>query len=303
MDEHVGGDPVGRRKYVRCSLRWLAGQLKSVSAMTVRRLLKAMGFSLRANVKRLSGPPHPDRDRQFRYLQRQKREFLKAGQPVISVDTKNTELVGNFKNRGVLWRQQGDEVSAYDFPGDAECRAIPYGIYDVLHKQGHISVGISADTPQFAVRSIREWWKHTGTKRYPKATKLLITADSGGSNGHRPRLWKRELQRWADADGLAITVNHYPRGASKWNDVEHRLFGPITINWAGQPLRSLDLMLNAIRGTTNEGGLRVTARLDRRTYPKKIKVPNDEMKQLNLHRHNPCPDWNYTIKPRSNSGK
>ena len=303
MNDHVGGDPVGRRKYVRCSLRWLAGELKSVSPMTVRRLLKAMGFSLRANVKRLSGPPHPDRDRQFRYIQRQKRKFIKTGQPVISVDTKNTELIGNFKNRGALWGQEADAVSVYDFPGDAECRAIPYGIYDVPHRRGHVSVGTSADTPQFAVRSIREWWKHTGSKQHPDAKELLITADSGGSNGHRPRLWKRELQRWADEDRLAITVAHYPRGASKWNDIEHRLFGPISINWAGQPLRSLDMMLHAIRGTTNEGGLRVTARRDRRIYQKKIKVPDKEMKQLNLHRHKTCPDWNYTIKPRTKTGK
>jgi hypothetical protein len=303
VDEHVGGDPTGKRKYVRCSLRWLAGELKSVSAMTVRRLLKTMGFSLKANVKRLSGPPHPDRDRQFRYIQSQKRKFLKARQPVISVDTKNTELIGNFKNRGTLWRRKPDEVSAYDFPGDAECRAVPYGIYDVLQKRGHVVVGTSADTPEFAVRSIRQWWTHTGSKQYPGAEQLLITADSGGSNGHRPRLWKRELQRWADDDGIAITVTHYPRGASKWNEVEHRMFGPITDNWTGQPLRSLDLMLNAIRGTTNEGGLRVTARLDRRVYHKKIKVPDKEMKQLNLQRHKTCPDWNYTIKPRTKSGK
>jgi len=299
VDDHVGGDPVGKRKYVRCSLRWVAGELKSVSPMTVRRLLKAMGFSLRANVKRLSGPPHPDRDCQFRHIQRQKRKFLKAGQPVISVDTKNTELIGNFKNSGTLWAKEADEVSVYDFPSDAECRAIPYGIYDVRHKRGHVSVGTSADTSQFAVRSIREWWNQTGTKQYPGAKELLITADSGGSNGHRPRLWKRELQRWADEDGLTITVAHYPRGASKWNDIEHRLFGPITNNWAGQPLRSLDLMLNAIRGTTNQGGLRVTARLDRSIYQKKIKVSDKEMNQLNLQRHKTCPDWNYTIKPRT----
>lgn len=267
--------------------------------MTVRRLLKGLGYSLRANVKRLSGPPHPDRDRQFRYIQRQKRKFRKAGQPVVSVDTKNTELIGNFKNQGTLWRQEVDEVSAYDFPSDAECRAIPYGVYDVAHRQGHVSVGTSSDTPQFAVRSIRDWWKRSGATRYPDAKELLITADSGGSNGHRPRLWKRELQRWADEDGLTITVTHYPRGASKWNDIEHRMFGPITTNWAGQPLRSLDLMLHAIRGTTNDGGLKVTARLDRRLYPKKIKVPDKEMKQLNLHRHKTCPDWNYTIKPRA----
>jgi len=271
--------------------------------MTARRLLKGMGYSLRANVKRLSGPPHPDRDRQFRYIQRQKRKFLKAGQPVISVDTKNTELIGNFKNHGSLWLRRAKEVSTYDFPGDAECRAIPYGIYDIPHKRGHVSVGTSADTPQFAVYSIRQWWKHTGLNCYPKAKELLITGDSGGSNGHRPRLWKRELQRWADEEKITITVAHYPRGASKWNDIEHRLFGPITNNWAGQPLRSLDLMLQAIRGTTNKGGLRVTARLDRRTYQKKLKVSDKEMKQLNLHRHKTCPDWNYTIKPRENSGK
>ncbi len=293
---------MGKRKYVRCSLRWLARQVKA-SPMTVRRLLKGMGFSLKANVKRLSGPPHPDRDRQFRYIQRQKKRFFKAGQPVISVDAKNSELIGDFKNPGTCWGQQADEVSAYDFPSDAECRAVPYGVYDVACKQGHIAVGTSANTPQFAVRSIRQWWRQTGMKKYPHAKELLITADSGGSNGHRPRLWKRELQRWADEDGLAITVTHYPRGASKWNDIEHRLFGPITNNWAGQPLRSLGLMLNAIRGTTNQGGLRVTARLDRRIYQKKIKVPDKEMKQLNLQRHKMCPDWNYTIKPRTDVGK
>ena len=298
VDEHTGGDPLGKRKYARCSLRWLARQLKTVSHTTVGRLLRKLGYSLRANVKRLSGPPHPDRDRQFRYLRRKKRAFLKAGLPVVSVDTKNTELIGNFRNKGTLWRREADEVSAYDFPGDAECRAIPYGIYDVAENRGHVSVGTSADTSQFAVRSIRDWWKRAEPQRYAGATDLLITADSGGSNGCRPRLWKRELQRWADEDDLTITVCHYPRGASKWNDIEHRLFGPITHNWAGQPLRSLDLMLNAIRGTTTNRGLRVTARLDPRKYPKKIKVPDREMRELNLHRHTTCPDWNYTIRPR-----
>jgi hypothetical protein len=284
---------------VRCSLRWLADQLKVISHTTIGRLLRKLGYSLRANVKRLSGPPHPDRDRQFRYIQRQKRRFLRDGMPAISVDTKNTELIGDFRNQGRLWCDEPDEVSAYDFPGDAECRAIPYGIYDVARKRGHVCVGTSADTAQFAVRSIRSWWRRSGRRQYPKATEVLITADSGGSNGHLPRLWKRELQRWADEDGITITVCHYPRGASKWNDIEHRLFGPITNNWAGQPLRSLDLMLNAIRGTKNDGGLRVTAELDRRHYPKKIKVKDREMKELSLHRHTTCPKWNYTIKPRN----
>ena len=298
ISDHVGGDPTGKRKYVRCSLRSLAKQLKTLSHVTVGRLLRKLGYSLRANVKRLSGPPHPDRDRQFRYIQRQKRRFAKQGLPAISVDTKNTELIGNFKNDGRLWRDEADEVSAYDFPGDAECRAIPYGIYDMAQKRGHVCVGTSADTSQFAVRSIRSWWKRWGRQQYPNKTELLITADSGGSNGHRPRLWKRELQRWADEDGIAITVCHYPRGASKWNDIEHRLFGAISNNWAGQPLRSLDLMLHAIRGTTNAGGLRVTAELDHRKYQKKIKIKDQEMKELSLHRHATCPDWNYTIRPR-----
>ena len=298
VQEHCGGDPTGKQKYVRCSLRWIAKQLKTLSHTTAGRLLRKLGYSLRVNVKRLSGPPHPDRDRQFRYIQRQKRRFLRDGLPAISVDTKNTELIGNFKNKGRLWRQKPDEVSAYDFPGDAECRAIPYGIYDIARKRGHVCVGTSADTSQFAVRSIRSWWKRSGRKQYPDATELLITADSGGSNGYRPRLWKRELQQWADKDGLTITVCHYPRGASKWNDIEHRLFGPITNNWAGQPLRALDLMLGAIRGTQHEGGLRVTAELDHRQYPKKIKVNDREMKDLSLHRHTTCPNWNYTIKPR-----
>ena len=303
VKDQTGGDPTGKRKYVRCSLRWMARQLKTISHTTVGRLLREMKFSLRANVKRLSGPPHPDRDRQFRYIQRQKRRFLAADRPVISVDTKNTELIGNFKNQGRLWRQKPDEVSAYDFPGDAQCRAIPYGVYDVAANRGHVCVGTSADTSRFAVNSIRDWWNRDGRKRYPRAKELLISADGGGSNGYRPRLWKRELQRWADDDGLAITVCHYPRGASKWNAVEHRLFGPITNNWSGQPLRSLGLMLNAIRGTSNESGLRVTSRLDRRKYAKKIKVSNKEMQELELHRHAICPDWNYTIKPRPKSRK
>lgn len=298
IQEYSGGDPMGKRKYVRCSLRRLAERLKSVSHTTVGRLLREWGYSLRANVKRLSGPPHPHRDRQFRYIQRQKRRFLRDGLPAISVDTKNTELIGNFKNMGRLWRQEPDEVSVYDFPGDAKCRAIPYGIYDIVRKRGHVCVGTSADTSQFAVRSIRSWWKRWGRKQYPNTSELLITADSGGSNGHRPRLWKRELQQWADEDDLKITVCHYPRGASKWNDIEHRLFGPISNNWAGQPLRSLGLMLGAIRGTKHKGGLQVTAEFDHRHYPKKIKVNDQEMKLLSLHRHTTCPDWNYTIKPR-----
>ncbi len=268
----------------------------------MRRLLKKLGYSLRANVKRLSGPPHRDRDRQFRYMRRKQREFLKAGEPVISADAKNSELIGDFKNDGSRWCDAADEVNAYDFPSDAECRAIPYGVYDLAARRGRVNVGTSGNTGQFSVHSIRLWWKKDGRGRYPTATRLMIKVDGGGSNGWRPRLWKHELQHLADESGLAITVCHFPRGASKWNDVEHRLFGPISINWSGQPLRSLDLLLSAIRGTKNAAGLKVTAQLDRRHYPTKIKVSNDQMNELNIKRHKTCPNWNYTITPRHNPG-
>ena len=268
----------------------------------MRRLLKKLGYSLRANVKRLSGPPHPDRDRQFRYIRRKQREFLKAGEPVISADAKNSELIGNFKNDGSRWCDAADEVNAYDFPSDAECRAIPYGVYDLAARRGHVNVGISGNTGTFSVHSIRVWWRKEGRTRYPTAKRLMIKVDGGGSNGWRPRLWKRELQHFADESGLAITVCHFPRGASKWNDVEHRLFGPISINWSGKPLRSLDLMLSAIRGTKNAAGLKVTAQLDRRRYPTRIKISNKEMNELNIKRHKTCPNWNYTITPRTNLG-
>lgn len=224
--------------------------------------------------------------------------YQRNGAPVISVDTKNSELIGNFQNRGRRWCCQPDEVNAHDFPSDAKCRAIPYGIYDITLNRGHVCVGASADTSEFAVNSIRNWWLRFGRKQYPDQTHLLIEADSGGSNGCRPRLWKRELQGLADATGLTITVCHYPRGASKWNPADHRLFGPISRNWAGTPLRDLDTMLGYIRGTTTRTGLRVTARLDKRAYQKKIKVSDREMKQLNIHKTKSCPDWNYSIKPQ-----
>jgi hypothetical protein len=299
----TGGDPTGRRKYVRASLRTLSKRLKAVSHSTVRRLLDELGFSLRANVKRLSGPPHPDRDRQFRYIQRKQQEFLRAGEPVISADAKDNELIGNFKNDGVLWRDSDEEVNAYDFPSDAKYRATPYGIYDIAHHRGYVNVGTSSNTGAFAVHSIRTWWREDGRLRYPKATRLLIKVDGGSSNGWRPRLWKRELQTFADETKLEIAVCHFPRGASKWNDVEHRLFGPISINWAGQPLRTVHTLLAAIRGTSNAGGLKVRARLDPRRYPTKLKVTDREMKGLHLKRSTVCPNWNYTITPRTHLGK
>jgi hypothetical protein len=289
------------RKWVRGSLRHLSGLLRgrgvTLSRATVGRLLKGLGFSLRANEKRLTGPPHPDRDRQFRYIGRLRRRFLKAGLPVISVDAKKKELVGDFKNAGRTWRREADSVNAHDFPQDASHRAAPYGVYDLTHKRGYVAVGISADTAEFAVDAIASWWEECGSKSFPGAGKILILADAGGSNGYRNRLWKLRLQEHlVDRLGLCVTVCHYPSGASKWNPVEHRLFGPISVNWAGKPLRCLATLLGYIRGTVTATGLEVAAKLLGRTYATKIKVTKREMQTVRLIRHKVCPNWNYTLK-------
>lgn len=302
VKDETGGQPTGTRKMVRCSLATLAKKLDGrISPGTAGRLLRKLGFSSRVNVKRFTGPPHPDRDKQFRHIARQRKKFQRASMPTISVDTKKKELIGDFRNAGRKWGDQPEQVNAHDFPQDAECRAVPYGIYDTSRNEGHVCVGTSADTPQFAVRAIRQWWRSKGEKRYPNAKGILIEADAGGSNGCRPRLWKIELQRWANEDGLDITVCHYPRGASKWNPIEHRLFSPISRNWAGHPLRSLDVMLGFIRGVTTNGGLKVGAALDQRKYQKGMQISKHEMAALNIHRHKTCPDWNYTIKPQENT--
>lgn len=299
MEGETAGDPCSNRQWVRSTLRSLSARLdRRVSPPTVARLLRKQGLSPRVNVKRFTGPPHPDRDRQFGHIAEQRAAFTAAGAPVISVDTKKKELIGNFKNPGRRWCRQADAVNAHDFPQDAECRAVPYGIYDVRHNQGHVGVGTSADTPPFAVETIRNWWNCTGRHRYPGARHLLILADGGGSNGCRPRLWKLELQRWADESGLEITVCHYPQGTSKWNPIEHRLFSQISRTWAGYPLRNVGLMLGFIRGTVTQTGLKVAAVWNRKKYPTAIKVSNRQMKELNIHRHNTCPAWNYTIRPR-----
>ena len=282
---------------MRLSLRELGRRLQ-LACGTVRRLLGKAGFSLRVNVKRFTGPPHPDRDKQFRYLRCERKAFQCRGEPVISVDTKKKELVGEFKNHGRTWRRTAREVNAHDFPQDAQFRAAPYGIYDVTDNAGYVNVGMDGDTPQFAVDSIRSWWRRRGRWQYPGSQRLLIEADSGGSNGCRPRLWKYALQRWADEDGLTITVAHYPTGASKWNPVEHRLFGPISINWSGEPLDSLDKMLRLIRGTRTQTGLKVTASCTCKHYPLKVKVNQHDFSQLNICYHATCPSWNYTITPR-----
>ena len=295
---------MSEQKWLRSSLRSLSRRLKArghpASANTVRRLLKKQSYSLKANRKELTGAPHPDRDEQFCYIESQKQAFLAQGLPVISVDTKKKELIGAFKNAGRSWCQQAEKVNVHDFRQDALARAVPYGIYDLKHNRGSVFVGQSADTPEFAVDAITAWCRGEGQARFPDADQLLILADAGGSNGYRPRLWKQQLQaQLADALGLAVTVCHYPRGASKWNPIEHRLFGPISINWAGKPLRSLETMLAYMGGTATETGLKVKAFLLEGTYEKGIKVSDQQMRLLNLVPHETCPSWNYTIKPRT----
>jgi hypothetical protein len=288
-------------KYVRRSLQTLSDELAVLahpaSPTTVAGLLRYLNYNLHVNVKRLTGPPHPDRNRQFDYIQEMIAQFRAEGWPIVSVDTKKKELIGNFKNEGATWSPAGHEVNAHDFLTDAQCRAAPYGVYDVLANRGHVVVGTSADTPAFAVDAIARWWGRIGMKRYPEAGALLVLADSGGSNGCRPRLWKYRLQHLADRYGLVVTVCHYPTGASKWNPVEHRLFGPISTNWAGIPLRSPEVMLSCIRGTATQTGLRVTAEWRDRFYPKGVKVSRVEMSQLQMARHETCPRWNYSIAP------
>jgi len=291
------------RKFVRRSLRKLAADLRGwghcASHASVGALLRGEGYSPKANRKRYASTRHPDRDRQFRYIARQKKAFLTAGLPVISIDTKKKELIGNFHQRGRNWCHEAAAVNTHDFPSDASAQAVPNGIYLLNQNRGYVRVGLSANTAEFAVDTIVSWWQAEGRRDFPHATQLLVLADGGGSNGCRPRLWKARLQtRVADRFGLEVTVCHYPTGASHYNPVEHRLFGPISVNWAGTPLRSLPLLLACIRGTRTETGLRIKASLNRKQYQSKIKVSDQEMRSLNLERHRVCPTWNYTIRPR-----
>jgi hypothetical protein len=298
------GDPESLLLWTSRSVRHLGAQLRaqghSVHFTTVAKLLGLLGYSLQANVKTREGASHPDRDAQFEHINALAKAALGAGQPVISVDTKKKELVGDFKNAGREWRPTGEPelVRVHDFKDKQLGKAIPYGVYDIAANQGWVSVGIDHDTAQFAVNSIRSWWQHLGRRRYPHATRLQITADCGGSNGNRVRLWKLELQRLAEETGLEIAVCHFPPGTSKWNRIEHRLFSYITINWRGKPLHSLETIINLIAATNTSTGLEVYARLDEGAYPKKIRVPDDEIKAINLHGDAFHPEWNYTIKPK-----
>ena len=288
------------RKWCRSSLRYLSRQLgHPLSHTTVGRLLHQMDYGLKANVKRLSGPPHPDRDTQFVYLKAHKQAFLEAGWPVISVDTKKKELIGEFKNPGQRWCQTADRVNEHDFDEQALGKAVPYGIYDLARRHGYVYIGQSADTPEFAVEVIATWWREWGRPNYPTAGQLLVLADAGGSNAYRSWVFKQQLQdHLADQFGLAVTVCHYPTGASKWNPIEHRLFGPISLNWAGQPLRTFQTMLALIRGTANAAGLQVEAALIDKLFKTGLKVTRAVYNSLSLQRHAVCPKWNYTIRPR-----
>jgi hypothetical protein len=297
------GDPERPLRWTSKSAVKLAAGLRELghelSDSTALRLLRRLGYSMQANVKTREGRQHADRDAQFRYINDSVRAALEAGEPVISVDTKKKELVGDFKNGGREWAPTGApvEVRTHDFKDPELGRATPYGVYDLAENEGWVSVGISNDTAQFSVAAIRDWWEHLGRARYPHATRLTITADCGGSNGNRARLWKTELGRLSADTGLAITVCHFPPGTSKWNAIEHRLFSFISHNWRGKPLVSHEVIINLIANTTTGTGLRVYARLDDRAYAKGIKVTNAELAAVNLHGHDFHPDWNYTITP------
>jgi len=299
----TAGDPMGEQKWVRSSLRHLSAKLKAqghpACPTTVGRLLEKLDYSLRANVKRWAGSPHPDRNTQFEYIESQKQLFLSHGWPIISVDAKKKELIGNFKNPGRCWCQDAEVVNDHDFASEALGRAVPYGLYDLNHNRGYVYVGQSADTAEFAADVIAQWWQTVGCRDFSQAPCLLVLCDGGGSNGWRSRVWKVQLQeQLADQLGLEVTVCHYPKGASKWNPVEHRLFGPISLNWAGKPLRTFETMLAYIRGTTTRAGLQVSACLVEQWYERGIKVADEVMQSLNLERHATCPNWNYTIRPR-----
>ena len=262
-------------------------------------MLKNLDYSLKANVKKEAGKDHPDRDEQFVYIQMQKQIFQDAGLPTISVDTKKKEQIGNFKNAGQVWCKEADVVNVHDFPQDALGRAVPYGIYELNSNRGNVYIGTSADTPQFAVDVITRWWQDEGKTIYPHADELLILADGGGSNSYRSRVWKRQIQaQLSDRFGLKVTVCHYPTGCSRWNPVEYRLFSHISLNWMGKPLRTFDTMLSYIRGTTTTKGLTVKSFLVDGVYEKGHGVSDAEMETLNLERHETCPNWNYTLRPR-----
>jgi len=303
IDEQTRGDPESPLRWTCKSTRTIADALTRrkhpVSHAKVAQILNHLGYSLQGNRKTEEGEDHPDRDAQFRHINIAVKQYLKRGWPVISVDTKKKELIGNYYNGGQQWlpAKQPRQVRGHDFPQPDVPRAYPYGIYDIGRNAGFVNVGTDHDTGAFAVASIRGWWRHEGKRLYPTAQRLLITADGGGSNGWRLRLWKVELQKFANESGLIVSVCHFPPGTSKWNKIEHRLFSFISSNWRGEPLRDYETIVNLIAETTTAKGLTVTCRLDRRKYPTGRKVTAEEMKQVNIYPDKFHGEWNYVIKP------
>ena len=305
IDSQTRGDPESPLRWICKSTRAIAAQLGKkkhpVSHAKVAQILHNLNYSLQGNRKSEEGADHPDRDAQFRHINAAVKKCLKQGTPVISVDTKKKELIGNYSNAGQQWlpAKQPKKVQGHDFPDPEVPRAFPYGIYDLGRNAGFVNVGTDHDTGAFAVASIRGWWRYEGRRLYPNTKMILITADGGGSNGSRLRLWKLELQKFADQTGLSISVCHFPPGTSKWNKIEHRLFSFITSNWRGEPLRDYETIVNLIAKTTTAKGLKVTCKLDRRKYPTGRKVSDQEMANINVERNKFHGDWNYVIKPKA----
>ena len=303
LDKDTAGDPMTWLKWTTKSEHKLADSLNkqghNISYRTVGRILHSLDYTLQSNKKNIEGKSPPERDSQFRYINASITDFMKKNQPVISVDTKKKEMVGNFKNQGKTWHKKGNptEVNVYDFKNLGEGKAIPYGTYDVALNKGFVNVGISSDTAEFAVESIRQWWKQLGKKYYPRCKELLICADSGGSNGKNRRGWKYYLQQFSSETKLRITVCHLPPGTSKWNKIEHKLFSFISMNWKGKPLINYEVIINFIRATATKTGLEVFARLDKKHYAKGKKFTDEDMKMIRLRPHTLHPMWNYTILP------
>ena len=301
LQDATAGDPISGLKWTRKTTRKLAAELKrkdfQVGHSTIPRLVRKLRYTLRSNQKRLSRKQDKRRDQQIRHLIRIRKRFLKRKLPVLSIDCKKKELIGQFRNPGRTWRQQPVQVLETDFPSDAKGKAVPYGIYDVQYNEGYMLVGVSHETAEFAMTAIERWWLEVGQARYPGCRHLLLQADSGGANACDSWLWKAALQTLADRFSITITVNHFPAGASKWNLIEHRMFCIISQTWAGQPLDSYETMLKFIRTSKTQTGFRCQAYFDQRNYPTKQKISSDEKANLNLYYYHLFPEWNYTLKP------
>lgn len=305
VESTTRGDPESPLLWTCKSLRKLVDELKllghNVGRTTVASMLETLDYSLQGNRKTLEGSDHPDRNDQFEFINQKAKEFLASDNPVISVDTKKKELVGQYKNPGKTWRPKGkpEKVNVYDFVDEKMGRANPYGVYDIANNDGWVSVGTDHDTASFAVETIRRWWNIMGKPRYPNAKALMITADGGGSNGRRVRLWKQELQNFANEIGMPINVSHFPPGTSKWNKIEHRMFSYISMNWRGKPLVSHEVIVNLIRNTTTKTGLKIRACLDENVYPKGVKISDGDFEFINIERSEFHGEWNYIIKPNT----